>query len=137
MKIFSVEERVSFFETDASGIVHFMFVLRYFEIGEREALRMAGIKVGDPGRGGVHIPRVHVEVNYHHPLFYDDQIEVRTLCERIGRTSLTWHHEIYRGDERCVSGTMITVLLNKETGLPQPIPCQWRRYLQVEEGESL
>ena len=129
---FCVAERVAFFETDASGIIHFMFVLRYFEVGEREALRTAGIKVGDPSRGGEHLPRVHVDVEYHRPLFYDDPIEIRTQCHHIGRTSITWHHDIYRADERCVSGTMTTVLIDRE-GRPQVVPNSWRRSLGMDE----
>ncbi len=128
MKVFETLERVALCDTDASGIVHFMFVLRFFEVGEREAFRSLGIKVGDPAHSGIHLPRVHVEISYHCPLFADDLITIRTNCERIGRTSMVWHHQIFREDTVCASGTMTVVLVDPQTTQPIEIPQHWREF---------
>lgn len=132
MKTFVTPERVAFFETDASGIIHFMFALRYFEIGEREAMRSVDVKIGDVNRGGREFPRVHLGCDYHHPLYYDDEIEIHTTCKSIGNTSLTWGHEIYRGNELCISGELKVVLVSSKTYRPERIPDEWRRVLLSE-----
>lgn len=43
MKILASSDRVALCDTDASGIVHSMFIMRFFEVGEREVLRAMGI----------------------------------------------------------------------------------------------
>ncbi len=129
MQTFISRERVAFFETDAAGIIHFMFALRYFEIGEREALRVAGIKHGDVRRGGVPLPRVHVSCDYHQPLYYDDEIEIHTTCMAIGNASIDWNFKIFRNDELCISGGMTVVLLDEKSGKSRRIPDDWRRKL--------
>lgn len=128
MRVFETVDRVALCDTDASGIVHFMFVLRFFKIGEREAFRMLDVKVGDPARSGIHLPRVHVEISYHHPLFADDLITIQTQCRRIGRTFMEWHHQLLPDGVSCVSGTMTVVLVDPETQRPVMIPEEWREF---------
>lgn len=128
MKTFVTRDRIAFYETDASGIIHFMFALRLFELGEREAMREAGIKIGDSRRGGHEFPRVHLSCDYHSRLFYDDLVEVQTTCLNIGNSSILWGFKIYREDELCLSGEMKVVSLN-EKGHPQRVPDEWRKKL--------
>ncbi|WAH36283.1 acyl-CoA thioesterase [Alicyclobacillus dauci] len=123
------KDRVAFADTDASGRIHFMLAMRYFEIGEREALRVLGIKAGDPSRGGYEIPRVHIECNYHHALYYDDEIDIHATCSVIKTSSLTWDIKVYCREELCISGNMVTVLLDPETHESMKVPEDWREKL--------
>jgi acyl-CoA thioester hydrolase len=132
MKTFVVRERVNFFETDAEGMLHFMFALRLFEVGEREAMRQVGVKVGDARRGGRELPRVHVECDYHQRLYYDDEVEVHTTCKAIGNTSLLWEFRVYRENELCISGSVKTVLVARD-GRPERVPDEWRNRLMGED----
>ncbi|GMA51370.1 hypothetical protein GCM10025857_27270 [Alicyclobacillus contaminans] len=106
-----------------------MFALRYFEMGEREAMRTIGVKIGDVRRGGTEFPRVHLVCDYHRPLYYDDVIEIRTVCRAIGRSSITWGHQIYRDGELCISGQMKVVHVDSQTGRPRRVPDAWRAHL--------
>ncbi|SIS74499.1 MULTISPECIES: acyl-CoA thioesterase [Alicyclobacillus] len=132
MRIFRTRDRVAFGDTDASGILHFAAPLRYLEVGEREAMRTLGVRVGDFRRGGYELPRVRLTCEYHHPLYYDDEIEVLTRCERIGRSSINWRFEIYRGSVVCVTAEMTVVLVDSVTRRPLPIPDEWRAHLLGE-----
>jgi|SRR5579875_186668 len=136
MKTFITRERVAFFETDASGIMYFGAASRYFEIGEREALRGIGVKVGDSMRGGQELPRVHVTTDYHKPLFYDDEIEIHTECTSIRNSSLIWNFKIYRGEELCISGEMTVCAIDSEFRRPIRIPDSWREYLLGNSTET-
>ncbi len=131
MKEFETSTRVTLFDTDASGIAHFLKIQRFFEVGEQEVLRPLNIKLGDPTHGGIHFPRVHVDVTYHQPLYVDDMITIVTRCSHIGRTSLTWQHRIMREGSCCVEGLVTAVLIDASTSAPGPIPEGWRVYLGV------
>ncbi|WP_026963128.1 acyl-CoA thioesterase [Alicyclobacillus herbarius] len=126
MKTFIVRERVAFCETDASGIMHFASPLRYFEIGEREAMRSINVRAGDSRRGGMELPRVNLTCQYHQPLYYDDEIEIHSTCTCIRNSSMIWQHEIYRDGELCVSGQLTCVHVDKDTRRPVRIPDEWR-----------
>jgi acyl-CoA thioester hydrolase len=129
LKTFVVRERVAFCETDASGILHFMAPLRYFEIGEREAMRAAGVRVGDSRRGGYELPRVQLSCEYHRPLYYDDEIEIHTTCLAIKNSSILWEHKVYREGALCISAQMTVVLVDPEQRRPMRVPDTWRRAL--------
>lgn len=126
MKEFETTARIRLFDTDASGIAHYVMIQRFFEMGEQEALRPLNVKLGDPRRGGIHLPRVHVEITYHQPLYTDDCIRIVTACTRIGKTSLTWQQELCRGGTRCASGLVTAVLVDAHTHKPMVIPSRWR-----------
>ncbi len=130
MKEFIVREPVSLLATDVSGdIVNFTRVLQYLEMGEREALEDLRINLGNPYSDGVLVPHVHVELGYYCPLFVGQWVEIRTVCQRIGHSSLTWRHEIFREEECCVSGFTTSVWLERQGGKPTRVPAAWRQYL--------
>ena len=130
MQEFMVRELVSWPEADASGdVVNFMRVLQYFEMGECQALEGLDIKLGHPSSSGVLVPHVHVEISYYYPLLVGQWVDIRTVCQRIGNSSLTWQHEIFREDECCVLGFTTSVLLECQGGKPTRVPTTWRQYL--------
>ncbi|UOF89613.1 acyl-CoA thioesterase [Fodinisporobacter ferrooxydans] len=136
MKTFVTRERVAFCETDAAGIIHFASAMRYFELGEREAMRQLGIKVGDSNRGGQEFPRVHITCTYHKSLYYDDLIEIRSTCVNIGNSSMIWDFKIYRDEELCISGEMTVCMIDSETRRPMRVPDRWRDFLLEAADET-
>jgi len=129
MTTFRTQDRVSLSDTDASGLIHFMYAMRYFEIGEREAMRAIGVKVGDVTRGGFHLPRVHVSCDFHRPLFYDDEIQILSTCMAVKNSSITWEIRVLKENELCLSGQMVTVFVDTVTLKPAPVPEAWRQAL--------
>lgn len=135
MPTFVTRERVAFTETDAAGIMHFSTAMRFFEIGEREALRGLGVRVGDARRGGQELPRLHVNCDYRQPLYYDDEIEIRTECLKIGNSSVLWQFHIYRDEELCIFGQMTVCTIDTVSRRPIRVPDSWREYLLAPTEE--
>jgi acyl-CoA thioester hydrolase len=77
---YRITRRVEFAETDMAGIVHYSNFFRYMEAAEHAFFRSLGTSVVfegfDPPLG---LPRVHAECDYHRPLRFEDQFEVRLL----------------------------------------------------------
>ncbi len=122
--------RVRWVDTDASGRIHYTAAFRYFEIAEWELMRKSGFPLSDH-RKISGLPRVNVSATFYAPLFVDEPIEVKVWVERVGTTSITFAGEIYRAQERCVSGTITAVFVNQDEQ-PQPIPEAIRQALNAE-----
>ncbi len=122
--------RVRWVDTDASGRIHYTAAFRYFEIAEWELMRKSGFPLSDH-RKISGLPRVNVSATFYAPLFVDEPIEVKVWVERVGTTSVTFAGEIYRAQERCVSGTITAVFVNQDEQ-PQPIPEAIRQALNAE-----
>jgi acyl-CoA thioester hydrolase len=73
-------------------------------------------------------PRRRVEADYLSVLEFEDEVEVRIVPERLGRTSITWAWEIARDGERCVEGRHTVVHVDAE-GRPSELPRKVRERL--------
>ena len=124
--------RVRWVDTDASGRIHYTAAFRYFETAEWELMRQAGFPLSDH-RKISGLPRVNVSATFHAPLYVDEPIAVKVWVERIGTTSITFAGEIYREEERCVSGAITAVFVD-HSERPQPIPDAIREALTGDEG---
>ena len=67
--------RVTYPETDASGIVHFTNFFKYVEEAEHALWRAAGLSISgrDPNIG---FPRVAASFEYRKPLRFEDEFDV-------------------------------------------------------------
>lgn len=136
---FITQERMAFGDTDASGLVHFAALFRFFEIGEKEALRELGLvkppyrrqSAEDQDDETIIFPRVHVSCDYKSAAHADDLLTITTTVPRIGRTSLTWEIELKHGDDVIAEGKMITVCVSQSSGEPVPVPAELREGLAL------
>ncbi len=77
---FVLTRKVEFSETDMAGIVHFSNFFRYMEAAEHAFFRSLGFSVAArPGMPRIGWPRVHASCDYHRPLRFEDEFEIR-LC---------------------------------------------------------
>ena len=110
---FTYRRRVEFRDTDMAGIVHFSVFFTYMEEAEHEFLRSVGLAVFSELDGEqVSWPRVAAECNYRTAIKFEDEIEVRISIIRIGKTSVTYRHDIYR-DEFLVADGAVTAVCCK------------------------
>ena len=119
--------RVAWVDTDAGGRIHFTAVFRYAEAAETALRRELGL-LGDWGD----YPRRRVEADYLSVLRFEDEVEVRIVPERLGRTSITWAWEIARDGETCVRGRHTAVHVGADER-PSPLPEHVRRALSPRE----
>ena len=119
--IFTWHRRVEFSETDAAGIAHFSSFFLYMEQAEHALFRSLGLSVfakhsASPyeNAGGLNPldvtwPRVHCSCDFSAPAFFEDNLTIDVLIDRLGSKSLNYKHIISRSGELIATGHITTV----------------------------
>ena len=105
-----VQRRVEWFDTDASGHWHNTAAFRLVEVAETALLERIGLLQQIYGR----LPRVHISADFKQLLRFRDLLDCHIQVARIGRTSITYDFQIWRGDELCVEAEVVAVLLGSD-----------------------
>lgn len=119
--------RVRWAEVDMQHVVFNANYLMYFDVAIAEYWRAIE-------KGGVHdfhddymkLYSVKATIDYHGSARYDELIEVGCRLARLGRSSLTFAFEIWRGPERLVSGEIVYVHVEPGAKKGTPIPDRLR-----------
>jgi YbgC/YbaW family acyl-CoA thioester hydrolase len=109
--------RVQFAETDMAGVVHFANFLRYLEEAEHALWREAGLSIVPPG-SEIGFPRVAASLEFHAPLYFEDEFEVHIRVAAISRRSIRYVSTIMRGDTKIASGTVTALCVRNS---PRPM----------------
>lgn len=74
---------------------------------------------------------VNTNINYRHPAYLGDILEIRTRIIKIGRKSATFHHAIYlQGSAKLIADAEVTfVVVDLKTQRAIPIEGEWRTKL--------
>ncbi|WP_375500027.1 acyl-CoA thioesterase [uncultured Jatrophihabitans sp.] len=118
----TIERRVEFADTDATGHHHYLAVLRWLEHAERVLHEQLGIADETLGR----LPRVHLEVDFFAAVHYREPIELTLVIERVGRTSLTHSFRVESGALLVAAGRYVVVLSAAIDGRSTPWPAEVR-----------
>ena len=108
-----LRRRVQFYELDSAGIVHFSTYSRYMEEAEHAMWRDAGLSIAPPG-AEFGFPRVSVACEYHKPLRFEDQFEIRIRIVGITEKSIRYHCALSKGEDRIATG-MVTVVCTRKS----------------------
>jgi acyl-CoA thioester hydrolase len=125
-----LRRRVSFYEGDPAGIVHFSNYYRYMEEAEYGLWRSAGVSLEPTDEYA--FPRVAASFEFHAPLRFDEEILVHLKIVHIGRTSLRYACRITRGETSIATGGMTLVCVSRRDMRPVPLPSN--RLDRVEVG---
>ena len=106
----TIQRRIEWSDTDASGHWHNTAAFRMVEWAETALLERLGI-LDDVY---AYLPRVHVEADFHRALDFRDAVEATIAVTAVGDTSLTYAFTIDRAGERCVTMTVVTALIDGE-----------------------
>src|SRR3954447_26650417 len=102
---FRVRRLIEFADTDMAGIVHFSNFFRFMEAAEHAYLRACGLSVFGEWQGQtITFPRVSASCDYLKPIRFEEEVTVAVAVERIGRTSVRYAFEFFRGDEAVARG---------------------------------
>lgn len=112
--------RVQFYETDAAGVVHFTWFFRYMEEAEHAMWRDAGLTIHDPA-SDVGWPRVKAAFDYHRPLRFEDEIDIRIRVIAVNRRTLDYECVITRADETIATGRITAACVRRQGGQMQSI----------------
>jgi YbgC/YbaW family acyl-CoA thioester hydrolase len=107
---FRTSRRIEFADTDMAGIVHFANFFRFMESAEVEFLRSRGLS-GALRREGHRLgfPRVSASCDYLRPIRFEDVVDIVVEIGNIGRKSVTFTFEFFRGDEAIARGQVSAV----------------------------
>jgi YbgC/YbaW family acyl-CoA thioester hydrolase len=121
---FLLHRRVQFYEVDSAGIVHFSWFFRYMEEAEHAMWRDAGLSIAMTGTD-IGFPRVATSFDYHRPLRFEDEFDVRIQIAAIKAKSIQYSCLVTKGAERIATGALTIACVRKGpqhtmTGIPIP-----------------
>lgn len=133
----TLRRRVNFYELDSAGIVHFSTYFRYMEEAEHALWRAAGLSIAPRG-AEIGFPRVAAAFEYHKPLQFEDEVDVRIRIAAMTEKSIRYVCELWKGDEKAATGTM-TIVCVRTDALPlraAPIPRDIADRFEAADGEA-
>ena len=120
--------RVYYEDTDSGGVVYYANYLKFFERARTEWLRSAGIgqqNMVEQEQAMFVVKSTSME--YHLPARLDDELLITVGVEKMGRASMVFFQEAWRGAQ-CLSSGRIKVGCVHATGFrPQAIPASVMR----------
>jgi acyl-CoA thioester hydrolase len=109
--------RVTYPETDASGIVHFTNFFKYVEEAEHALWRSVGLSISskDPQ---IAFPRVAASLEYKKPLKFEDEFEVHLrVAEKTAKT-LRYAAVLQKDGEVVAHGSLTVICVRRTPGQP-------------------
>ena len=129
-------------QCDPAGIV---FYPRFFDLFDVASARLFQAASGLTRTELIHRhkvigwPMVNVQAEFRFSVRYDDAVEIRTVVDRLGKSSLTLSHELLVGERRCVQAIETRVWSScgaeRNSIVPQPLPEDLRRRLEASNPE--
>ena len=119
-----LRRRVQFHETDVAGIVHFSWFYRYMEEAEHALWRAADLSIAPPD-AEVGFPRIAASFEFHRPLHFEEEFDVRLRIVEIASKTIRYEAQITRGQTSVATGSLTVVCVSKRHGEPMqaiPIP---------------
>jgi acyl-CoA thioester hydrolase len=128
MQSHTIRFRVRYAETDQMGVVYHANYLPWFEMGRVEMCRSLGVRYRDmEANDGVLMVVAEVNVRYHAPARYDDEVCVTTSIANASTRLVEFHYEITEAEtkHKLASGFTKHVFVNREMK-PTRLPEQYR-----------
>ena len=108
--------KVRFNDTDMMGIVHFKNYMIYFDDGFVSFMNnlLSPKRIEDTVHEGTAFGVKKVEITYQGSTKFGDYVIVETKIKKIGTSSITFQHEIYREADRTLIASVECVRLAME-----------------------
>ena len=95
--------RVRYAETDQMGVVYHSNHLIWFEVGRVELMRQLGFSYRDMERDdNCFIAVAEARCRYRAPIYYDDEVIVRTKLKSVRESVIHFTYELVRGETGAV-----------------------------------
>ena len=93
--------RVRYAETDQMGVVYHSNHLIWFEVGRVELMREMGFSYRDMEReDGLFIAVAEVKCRYRAPVYYDEEILIRTRLKNVRESVIVFSYELLRENSK-------------------------------------
>jgi acyl-CoA thioester hydrolase len=109
--------QVRYYETDQMGYMHHSNYARYYECARTLAMQDIGYSYGQCEKEGVYMPVIKIESKFIKPLFYEDNVLVKTVIKEKPRFGIiTFHHEFFNpAGELVHTGSVTLAMINEAT----------------------
>jgi acyl-CoA thioester hydrolase len=126
--------RVRWAEVDMQAIVFNGHYLTYFDVAFTEYWRATGLPgVMQQAEEGQEMFARKATIEYHAPARFDDMLDIGVRCAALGRSSMRYVLEIYRGEEFLISGELVYVYADTTVRKGVALPEAWRsRLVELE-----
>ena len=129
---YSAFVRVGFSDTDAQGVVYYGRYMPYFDLARTEYHRHLGrVLLGD-----VDFAMRALTIDYVAGARFDDLLEVFVRIERIGTTSITYDHAVYRTEDDTLmstaKATLVCIALDERRAVA--VPKAFRDQIEAFQG---
>jgi acyl-CoA thioester hydrolase len=95
--------RVRYAETDQMGVVYHANHLIWFEVGRVELMRQMGFSYRDLEREeGRFIAVAEVKCRYRAPVYYDEEVVIRTQLKSVRASVVIFSYELVRADSEAL-----------------------------------
>ncbi|MFZ6686747.1 acyl-CoA thioesterase [Undibacterium sp. SXout11W] len=122
--------RVRWSEVDMQAIVFNGNYLNYFDVAFTEYWRATGLPnaVAQAADGRELFAR-KAGVEYLSPAHFDDILDLGVRCSKLGRTSMQFVVEIFRGNQHLISGELVYVYADTNLRKGVAVPDAWREII--------
>lgn len=111
----TTEVRVRYGEVDQMQFLYHAHYVEYFDVARTELIRSLGITNRQLEEQGVMLPVLNVNIDYGTPANYDDLLTIRTTLKEMPRVKITFHYEVFRGEERLTTGSVTLAFMDSAT----------------------
>jgi len=130
--------RVRWAEVDRQDVVFNGNYLLYFDVAITEYWRalIAGREAEYGGKLAQWMHNIYVvkaTVEYHASARFDDMLDIGVRLAKLGRTSMRFVPEIYRGEQHLITGELIYVYRDPATERPAEVPEELRALMVAFE----
>ncbi len=130
MEQFSWPVRVYYEDTDAGGVVYYANYLRFMERARTEWLRELGYEQDVLREYGTLFAVKHVDIDYHRPARFNQQLDVLSTITNMGRVSITFRQRVMYEQNCLTEASVKVVCLDEAKFKPRAIPETMREGLQ-------
>lgn len=102
-------------ETDRMGIVHHGVYPIWFEEIRSKWINENGVSYGDVEKRGILLPLVDLHCHYYKSCDYMDTLTVTCEIIKLTCSRMTFHYEVFKGDELITTGETDHAWVSKET----------------------
>lgn len=128
--------RVRYAETDQMGVVYHSNHLIWFEVGRVELMRQMGLAYRDLEReDGLYIAVAEAKCRYRAPVFYDEEVVVRTWLKAVRAKVIIFGYELLRADSEVVLAEGETVHIVTDASMKvSSLPGKYLKVFQDAAG---
>ncbi|MBC3860735.1 acyl-CoA thioesterase [Undibacterium jejuense] len=126
--------RVRWSEVDMQAIVFNGNYLNYFDVALTEYWRATGLpNAVTQAADGKELFARKASLDYFSPARFDDVLDLGVRCNKLGRSSMQFIVEIFRGEAHLISGELVYVYADSTLRKGVAVPDEWREIIHTLE----